>query len=202
MSQKRVTIPARKGATVALTQGQRLRVENTFGSQCLDVWAFNAADFREHMAMEATRSWNSRLMPVVGEVFVSNRYRPMLKLTEDTSPGIHDTLMCCCSPGIYAKMGHPGHDSCEENFHSALQAIGRDVDFTPGPLNLFLNFPAGPDGRITRHPPVSKPGDYVVLEVLLDVVVVFSACPQDLSVVNGAKMTPTDAHYTILERAQ
>lgn len=202
MNQQRHTIPARKGASVALSQGQKLRVENTHGSQCLDVWAFNAADFSEYMAMEATRSWNSKLMPVLGEVFVSNRYRPMLKLAEDTSPGVHDTLMCCCSPGIYAKMGHPGHDSCEENFHTTLKAIGREASFTPGPLNLFLNFPVASDGSISRKPPVSKPGDYVVLEALLDVVVVFSACPQDLSVVNGAKKTPTDAHYTILERAQ
>lgn len=199
---KRMTIPARKWATVALSLGQKLRVENTFGSQCLDVWAFNAGDFSEHMAMEATRSWNSRLMPVVGEAFVSNRYRPMLKLIEDTSPGVHDTLMCCCSPGIYAKMGHPGHDSCEDNFHAALKSIGRDMNFTPGPLNLFLNFPVGPDGKITRKPPVSKPGDYVVLEALFDAVVVFSACPQDLSVVNGAEGKTTDSHYTILENAQ
>lgn len=202
MKQERVTIPARKGTSVALTAGQKLRVENTFGSQVLDTWAFSAADFGEYMAMEATRSWNSRLTPAVGDVLVSNRYRPMLKLVEDTTPGVHDTLMCCCSPGIYAKMGYPAHDNCEDNFHAALKAIGRDVDFTPGPLNLFMNFPVAPDGQITREPPVSKPGDYVVFEALVDVVVVFSACPQDISAVNGAGRMPTDAHYTVFGDAK
>lgn len=202
MGQERLTIPARRGVSVALSAGQKLRVENTFGSQVLDTWAFRATDFSEHMAMEATRSWNSRLTPVVGDLLVSNRYQPMLRLVEDTTPGIHDTLMCCCNPGIYAKMGHPGHDNCEDNFHEALKAIGRDVAFTPGPLNLFMNFPVAADGAITREPPASKPGDYVVLEALLDVVMVISACPQDISAVNGIGRMPTDAHYLILEGAR
>lgn len=199
MTPERCTIPARKGKTIEVRTGQSLRIENTSGTQVLDTWAFTAADFGEHMAMEATRSWNSRLTPIVDDMLVSNRYRPMLKWVADTSPGIHDTLMCCCSAGIYKKMGHPGHDNCEDNLHRALAAIDRDVAFTPGPLNLFMNFPVAADGRITREPPTSRPGDCVTLLALIDVVVVISACPQDLSPVNGALRQPTDAHFTLLE---
>jgi hypothetical protein len=35
----------------------------------------------------------------------------------------------------------------------------------------------------------------------MDLIVAFSACPQDLVPVNGADCVPTDAHFRIDERA-
>jgi uncharacterized protein YcgI (DUF1989 family) len=46
--------------------------------------------------------------------------------------------------------------------------------------------------------PVSKPGDHVVLRAELDCVVALPACPQDMVPINGAAMTPTEAHYHVL----
>ena len=43
-----------------------------------------------------------------------------------------------------------------------------------------------------------KPGDRVVLRATRDCVIAFSACPQDITPINGAGRTPTDAHYEIL----
>jgi uncharacterized protein YcgI (DUF1989 family) len=45
--------------------------------------------------------------------------------------------------------------------------------------------------------PLTKAGDYVVLEALRDVVVVMSACPQDILTINGKN--PVDAHFEVLD---
>jgi uncharacterized protein YcgI (DUF1989 family) len=64
---------------------------------------------------------------------------------------------------------------------------------TPSPLNRFENARRGPDGSIEIAPPVSTPGSSVVLRAELDVLVVLSACPQDMAPANGEG--PADAHH-------
>ena len=46
---------------------------------------------------------------------------------------------------------------------------------------------------------MSKAGDYVVFEAELDVIVAFSACPQDILPINGESREPTEAHFRILD---
>lgn len=194
-----ILIPARRGRAITLTAGQRLKIVNTHGTQVLDTWAFGRRGEQTYLSMEHTRSYISRLTPRVGDLLVSNHYQPLLVLIEDTSPGVHDTLMCCCNGSIYRRMGCTGyHDNCEDNLHSALAEVGMALSHTPGPLNLFMNFPVSADGTIDRKPPCSRPGDYVVLEARVDLYVVLSACPQDRSPVNGEGMVPKDAHCLIL----
>ena len=192
-------IPARQGRAVRLQAQTLIEVVNTHGSQVLDTWAFAASDPAEHLSMEHTRSVNSRWRVGPGMVFVSNRRRPMLFLAEDTSPGIHDTLLPACSPEIYRELGCTGwHASCEENLRAALRAAGLSVPFTPGPLNLFMNVPIEEAaGTLDRRPPTSRPGDRIVLRAEMELWVVFSACPQDVTPINGALRTPTDAHYRL-----
>jgi len=47
--------------------------------------------------------------------------------------------------------------------------------------------------------PVSTPGSYVVLRAEMDLVVAFSACPQDILPINGVMRAPTEAHFQILD---
>jgi uncharacterized protein YcgI (DUF1989 family) len=191
-------IPARRGVAFEVRAGQKLKLVNTHGSQVLDTWAFNPRDMAEYMSMEHTRSATSKITPGVGDTYVSNLFTPMLTVLEDTSPGLHDTLMCCCSRKTYERLKVEGyHDNCNDNFVAALATVGRRPNFTPGPLNLFMNFPVSGTGAITREPPVSKPGDYILLEAKHDVLVVISACPQDIQPVNGLGRMPTDAAYQI-----
>lgn len=192
-------IPACRGKAVRLGAGARIRIVNTHGTQVLDTWAFNAAELSECMSMEHTRSVNSRIHPRTGDAFVSTRRRPMLRLVADTSPGRHDTLLCACNAAVYAELGCTTyHRSCEDNLHEALGAIGLSVPATPGPLNLFMNIPVAADGAIIREPPESQPGDSIELLAEMDLVLVLSACPQDITPINGLARTPRDAHYRIL----
>ncbi len=91
-----ITIPARRGKAAPVAAGGRIKVINTHGMQVVDTWAFSAEDGAEYMSMEHTRPALRRVTPRVGDTLVTNRRRPILTLIEDTSPGVHDTVICSC----------------------------------------------------------------------------------------------------------
>ena len=212
-----ITIPARKGKAVALDAGQRVRVINTRGQQVVDTWAFNRQSLSgatapvspefmspefmspEFMSMEHTRTALGRIMAEVGDHMVTNQRRPILTLLEDTSPGIHDTLLAACDRYRYELLGCTGyHDNCTDNLAAALAELGYRAPETPSPWNLFMNIPVGAGGSLSFEAPVSKPGDYVLLRAEMDCVVAFSACPQDIVPINGLACAPTEAHFQVL----
>ncbi|MFC3631204.1 DUF1989 domain-containing protein [Paracoccus angustae] len=191
-------IPARRGVAARVGKGQIVTVINTHGSQVVDTWAFNADDIAEFMSMEHTRGAMLRLNPQVGDSLRSNRRRPVLTLIEDTSGGVHDTLIAACDQYRYEQLGHTGHhDNCTDNLAAALAELGLTATETPSPLNLFMNIPVHGDQAISFDAPVSTPGSHVSLRAEIDLVIAFSACPQDLVPVNGAACVPTDAHFRI-----
>ena len=195
------TIPACHGVAIELDVGSEIVVINTYGTQVLDTWAFSVADPAEYLSMEHTRSRLSRLSPGAGDSLFSNRRQSVLTMLEDTSPGIHDTLLCACNQEIYRELGcDESHRSCESNLHEALSTVGIEVSTTPAPLNLFMNVRVVPDGAIDRRPPQSRPGARVRLRAAMHVAIVFSACPQDITPINGAECTPRDAHYEMISR--
>ncbi|MFQ6028733.1 MAG: DUF1989 domain-containing protein [Dehalococcoidia bacterium] len=194
-----VTIPARKGKAAWLKAGQQIQVINTHGQQVIDTWAFSREDLTEFLSMEHSRTALARTLPKVGDGLVTNRRRPILQLEEDTSGGIHDTLLAACDRYRYQLLGCVDyHDNCTDNLASALDELGLVPPETPCPWNLFMNIPVAPDGSLSFEPPVCRPGDYVLLRAEMDCVIVFSACPQDLVPINGVACQPTEAHFQIL----
>lgn len=192
------TLQARYGVAVPVDRGREIVVVNTHGTQAIDFWAFNRHDMTEFTSMEHTRSRLSRVVPRVGDSLFTTRRNPILTLVEDTSPGVHDTLLCACSREIYREHGCPeGHRSCEDNLHEALAALGLSASCTPGPLNLFMNVSVSPENDVVRDVPVSSPGDYVRFRAEMDAVVAMSACPQDVTPINGADCTPREIQYAV-----
>lgn len=194
-----IEIPARRGKAARVRQGQSVRVINTHGNQVVDTWAFNASDLSECMSMEATRVITTKMCLDAGDQYWSNNRRPMLTVLEDTSPGRHDTLMAACDRHRYAMLGCTDyHDNCTDNLAAALDAMGLAGPKTPAPLNLFMNIPWTLSGALSYEPPLSKPGDHVVLRAEMDLVVAFSACPQDMLPVNGETMQTVEAHFEVI----
>jgi uncharacterized protein YcgI (DUF1989 family) len=189
-------IPARQGVAARVGRGQIVKVINTYGKQVVDTWAFNADDTTEHLSMEHTHTAILKLVPCVGDALVTNRRRPILTIMDDTTPGIHDTLIAACDIHRYRQLGAVGyHDNCTDNLTRALSTLGVTIPAVPSPLNLFMNVPFEQDGRLSFKAPVSEAGQYVSLRAEIDAILVFSACPQDMVPVND--MAPMDAHYTI-----
>lgn len=194
-----IAIPARRGKAVALNQGQSVRVINTHGQQVVDTWAFRRDDLTEFMSMEHSRTSLGRIIPKVRQSMTTNRRRPILSLVEDTSGGIHDTLLAACDRYRYELLGCEGyHDNCTDNLAAALAVLGLTPPETPSPWNLFMNIPVAPDGSVSFEPPVSGPGDHLTLRAEMDCIVVFSACPQDMVPINGVNCLPTEAHFQVI----
>src|SRR5215469_12727067 len=192
------TIPERKGKAAVVAKGQRIKVINTHGSQVVDTWAFNRADLAEFMSMEHTRSGLRKLIPAVGDALLTNHRRPILTLVEDTSGGIHDTLLAACDRYRYAQLGCTEyHDNCTDNLAQGLAELGLAPPDTPSPLNLFMNIPWMPDGSLSLESPKSTPNCYIRLRADMDLIIAFSACPMDLLPINGLAGKPTEAHFQI-----
>jgi len=196
---ERITIPARKGKAAFVEAGQRVKLINTHGQQVVDTWAFSRADAGEFMSMEHSRVQMGTILPRRGDTLVTNRRNPILTIVEDTSGGIHDTLLAACDRYRYQLLGcKEHHDNCTDNLAAALAALGVKAAETPAPLNMFMNIPVAKDGAIAFEPPVSTPGSYATFRAEMDLVIAFSACPQDLNPVNGRDCRPTEAHFQIL----
>ncbi len=153
-----VTIPARRGKAAFVAEGQHVKVVNTHGQQVVDTWAFRRDDVTEFMSMEHSRTAIGRTMPVLGQSMVTNHRRPILTLVEDTSGGVHDTLLAACDRYRYELLGCTEyHDNCTDNLAAALAELGLTQPETPSPWNLFMNIPVGPDGGSASSRPSQAP---------------------------------------------
>eukprot|EP00891_Asterochloris_glomerata_P008240 jgi/Astpho2/8240/fgenesh1_pg.00122_%23_19_t len=208
-------VPGGKGRAVKLQEGQYLKVTNTHGEQVVDFFGFGLPDIRkEMMSMHHTHdAWGS-LVPKVGDTAVTNLRRPIFTLVEDTGPGVHDTTVAACDQYLYIQQIGPEaakeHDSCINNLHTSLK---RDVDLTltddpdnyppPAPFNLWMAVSLNNNGtELSWDPPAKgqKAGDHVLFKVEMDCVAVMSACPHDLSPING-KTGPNDVHFQVFNAA-
>ena len=158
-------VPARRGRAVRLNQGQALRITNTHGHQVVDFWAFSAEDMAEFLSMEHLRATLTSIFPKAGCDLVTNRRRPILHFAEDTSPGIHDTIMAACDRHRYVVLGVEGyHRNCQDNMFEGMLELGATPHFPiPGSWNVFMNIPVKEDGySIDILPTVCEPGQYIV----------------------------------------
>jgi uncharacterized protein YcgI (DUF1989 family) len=150
------------------------------------------------MSMEHTRPTLGTIFPTKGHALYSNRRRPIMMFVEDTSPGIHDTIIAACDDYRYGLLGCTEfHDNCTDNLRAAMRAIHAELPEVPSPLNLWMNIPVKANGEIEWGVPRSKAGDYVILRAEMDVVVAMSACPQDILPINDGK--PVEVHFEILD---
>jgi len=175
---------------VRMSAGDRVRVIDPEGGQVADVFAFCADDLSEYHSAEHTRVYVNRLFPRVGQQFVTNRRRPILTLEADTTAGIHDMLCAACDPSRYAGLGVEGwHASCQENLQKAMAALGYEGIEIPQPINVFMRIPIEEDGQLRWLPAVSRPGDSVTFQAVIDCILVVSACPQDVVDINSGNPT-------------
>ena len=101
----RHTVAARSGAGFKLEAGQRFSVINTHGHQVVDFWAVSIEDNTEFMSMVHTRSTLVKLVPKAGDTLYSNVRAPIVQFVEDTSPGVHDTVVAPCDLPRYGLLG-------------------------------------------------------------------------------------------------
>lgn len=172
------TISPRSGVAFELRRGERLKVIDPEGEQVADLVAFHRHDIGEAISSGRSIDYASRIYLSTGDPIYSNRSSVMLQIVEDTV-GRHDFLLSPCSAEMFRIIygeAQP-HRGCFGNLAAALAAYDVQPDAIPTAFNVFMNVPVDPaTGAITVEPPLSKPGDYIVFEAQMDLIIGLTAC--------------------------
>jgi len=175
-----------------LQRGQTLRVIDLEGQQAVDALFYAAQDTAERYSAQDTLLTQQSAYIGLGTRLMSNEGRLMLSVTAD-STGRHDTSAGCCSCesnavrfGESTKYQH----ACRENFVLELGKHGMSKrDIVPN-VNFFMNVPIDESGDFVVVEGISPPGSYVDLKAEMDVLCVFSNCPQINNPCNDFNPTP------------
>lgn len=184
--------------------GDYIQIIDVEGRQCSDFLAFDAAELaagREYgLDATTTRTLMGATAPGPGlhSKYFDERMRPLVEVVRDTV-GRHDTFMLACTAKYYEDMGYPGHPSCSENFNAVLAPHGVRARRGWPAINFFYNTFVEPSGSIGMDEPWSRPGDYVLLRALTDLVCASSSCADDIDPANAWQ--PTDIHIRVYDKS-
>ena len=179
--------------------GEYIQVIDVEGKQCSDFLAFHRGRLEDGVerGLDATvtRSITGTAYPEPGLFgkFYDADMNPLVEVVRDTV-GRHDTFQLACYAKYYEDMGYPGHVNCTDNFNGALDPYGVAKREGWPALNFFFNT-AYADRFLATDEPWSRPGDYVLLRALDDLVCASSACPDDIDPANGWQIT--DVHVRV-----
>jgi aminomethyltransferase len=138
-------------------------------------------------------------MPGLHAKYYDQDMMPLLEVIQDTC-GRHDAFALACAAKNYDDIGYPGHANCSDNFNTALAEHGVLPRAGWMAINFFFNTAIDEHGAMYGDEPWSRPGDYVLLKALTDLVCVSSACPDDTTAANG--WNPTDIHVRTYDGAE
>ena len=178
-----------------VAKGDWFQVVDVEGRQCSDFQCFAVADLDAgvELCLDATitRTLMGASCPAPGlySKFFNAKMQPLVEVMQDTV-GRHDTFNTACNARYYEEMGYPGHINCTENINDVLTPYGVARRRGWQAINFFYNTRVSDCNQIYLDEPWSRPGDYVLLRALEDLVCVTTACPDDIDAANG--WNPTD----------
>ena len=184
--------------------GDYIQVYDVDGRQCTDFQCFSARKLDqgvEHaLDVTTTRTLMGHAYPMPGlhAKYYDQDMLPLLEVIQDTC-GRHDAFALACAAKYYDDIGYPGHANCSDNFNHSLAKYGVAPRAGWMAINFFFNTAIDDHGVMYGDEPWSRPGDYVLLRALTDLVCVSSACPDDTSPANG--WNPSDIHIRTYDGA-
>ena len=195
-----IRVTAATAQAYRVKAGEYIQIIDVDGRQCSDFVAFDAAALAagiEHgIDATATRTilGSAFAAPGLHAKYFDDRLRPLVEVVRDTV-GRHDTFLLACAAKYYDDAGFPGHANCTENFNNALTEHGIAPRAGWPAINFFYNTLVNVDGSIGMDEPWSRPGDYVLLRALTDLVCASSSCTDDIDPANA--WVPTDIHVRV-----
>ncbi len=180
--------------------GQYVQILDVQGRECSDFQAFSRRALDKGLERDidptTTRSLMGSLYPTPGifSKYFSSDQEPLVQIVQDTC-GRHDTFGLACTARYYEDLGYPGHINCSDNFNIDLAKF--DIRPRGGwpAINFFFNTMLDDTNAIGMDDPWSRPGDYVLVKALTDLVCISSACPCDIDPANG--WNPTDIQVRV-----
>jgi len=184
--------------------GEYIQIIDVEGRQCSDFQAFSVEDLKNNVVTSldptVTRSQMGSSYPAPGvyDKFYNQNSVPFVEIIHDTVCR-HDTFGLACTPKYYDDKGFPGHISCTENFNNALQKHSIEPRLNWVAVNFFFNTNIEECHTLSSDVSWSRPGDYVLLRAMTDLVCISSACPDDTTPAND--WNPTDIHVRVYDKS-
>ncbi|MFA3916625.1 DUF1989 domain-containing protein [Ruegeria hyattellae] len=175
--------------------GEFIQILDIKGRECSDFQAFSRRALDQGIEREidptTTRSLMGSLYPQPGifSKYWSVDQEPLIEIVQDTC-GRHDTFGLACTARYYEDLGYPGHVNCSDNINKDLGQYGIRPRGGWHAINFFFNTMLDDTNAISMDDPWSRPGDFVLLRALTDLVCVSTGCPCDVDPANG--WNPTD----------
>jgi aminomethyltransferase len=170
--------------------GEWIQILDVQGRECSDFQAFALRSLECGLLRDidptTTRTLNGSLYPMPGLAakYFSVDHEPLLEVVQDTC-GRHDTFGLACTARYYEDQGYPGHVNCSDNLNRAAVPYGIAPRAGWPAINFFFNTRLDSAHLLGQDDPWSRPGDYVLLRALTDLVCFSSACPDDIDPSNA-----------------
>ena len=166
-------------------------VLNPEGEQVSDLFCFAKDNPKDALSSGRSIDYAETILFTTGHQLYAQSGRPMLEIVEDTC-GRHDFLVTPCSLQMFRMISKTDHyhPSCLENLEIALGDRGVDLAQIGTTFNAFMNVEFDGLGKIRVATPLSKPGDVVVFEAKMDLIVGLTACSDEGS--NGGRCKPIE----------
>ena len=180
--------------------GDYIQIIDVEGKECSDFQCFDAqklqAGVERCLDATTTRTLMAHAYPLPGlhSKFYDQDMSAMVEVIRDTC-GRHDSFGLACTAKYYDDAGYPGHVNCSDNFNAALSPYSIQPRMGWMAMNNFFNTAFDDHNQLLTEEPWSRPGDYVLMRALKDLVCVASACPDDIDPANG--WNPTDIHVRV-----
>jgi aminomethyltransferase len=191
------TVDRATASAYEVKAGEYIQVIDVRGRQCSDFLTFDRrrlqAGVVRGLDAVTTRTLMGAAYPGPGlySKFFDEDMQPLVEVVRDTV-GRHDTFTLACTAKYYEDMGYPGHVNCTDNFNRELDRYGIAARKGWPAINFFYNTRVDENNQLYMDEPWSRPGDYVLLRALSDLVCASSACPDDIDPANG--WDPTEIH--------
>lgn len=194
------TLRAGTAHSYTVAKGQYIQVLDVAGRQCSDFVALDRRALDRGVELDldqtVTRTLNGSAYPAPGlfSKFFDRHMQPMLEVVQDTV-GRHDSFALACAARYYETHGYFGHDNCSDNLSRVLAPHGVQARNGWPAINFFFNTGIDAHQQMTLDEPWSRPGDYVLLRAMTDLLCGSTSCPDDIDPANG--WNPTDIHVRI-----
>jgi aminomethyltransferase len=193
-------VPRASALAYEVRAGEYIQVIDVKGRQCSDLLAFHSRKLQDGkergLDSTTTRSLMGNAYPSPGlhGKFYDQDQEPLVEVVRDTV-GRHDTFGLACYAKYYEDLGYFGHVNCTDNFNEQLLPYTIAARRGWPALNLFYNTSFDSGNLLISDEPWSRPGDYVLLRALTDLVCLSSACPDDIDPANA--WNPTEIHVRV-----
>lgn len=196
-----IHIDSGTGQSYEVKAGEYIQIIDIEGRQCSDFMAVSHSALKagkeRYIDSTVTRTMIHRSYPAPGlcDKFFDQDMQPLLVVVQDTV-GRHDTFGLACTARGYEERGFPGHVNCSDNITNAYSTYGIQPRKAWPAINFFFNSTIDmQSNHLSSDEAWSRPGDYVVMRALQDLICVSTACPDDIDPING--WNPTDIKVRI-----